>query len=142
MRYLQMRYSFNNKEQIAQLLQSIDGPESKYDMSDLFWLINTFIEAIEGKLTVELRYNESVQLIRSLGIITDAAIEMNCEESSKCILEFSFVNAATNEVENYSYNFSGTLVEENRNSRFGNFMKYYICKPDHEVIIAFTFMYK
>lgn len=139
-----MVHSLKDQIQAAKLIQNIqiDATLNQLRVSDFQWFVITLREAIEKKLTVELRYDTGTGLDIHKGKINNAEINYVSNQPNPCTLSLELENISTNSTESYSYTFDATLVEENTNSKPNSFMKYYINNIDHSVVVGFLISYK
>lgn len=139
-----MKYPVSNTPEYARLLQLImaDATEHQLNVADFHWFAVTLLEALEKSLQVELRFDADTNPDACEGQITDATLEYSSTEPNHSKLEFDFKDKKTGETRHYEYSFNAERVEENRNSKPGQFMKYYIHSDNFDTTTGFTFRYK
>lgn len=141
-----MVYQLHNEQEAANAIYQIqiDATEGQLKVSDFQWFVVTIQEAISKKLKVTLRYDVDTPagLEEHHGIIESAELCYNSGNPNPSTLSLDFNDMTTNTKTTLSYTFNAELVEENKNSAPGNFMKYYINDDNHNVIVGLIFNYR
>lgn len=132
-----MIYQLENPQDVANAIYqiSLDATVGQLNVSDFQWFITTISEAIDKNLKVELRYDTDTGLDVHHVTIVSATLTYNSGDPSTSSLTINFKNNTTNSLEVKTFDFNAELVEENKNSKPGSFMKYYI-KSDANVVIV------
>lgn len=131
-----MTYHLENELEAAHAIADIAS--AHLDVADFHWFIVTLAEAVSGKLFVNFTIPKGNDLQEYRGIIKAATLDVNCEGNST--INFS-IRTNDNCTETLSFTFATTKTEENRNSKPGNFMKYYLRNDDSDVLVSIVVKY-